>query len=203
MLCQHPHHVPRSTSPSCLVLASTRTMADEEQGGALEEAQRREALRKKGADFFAQVLEAKQQGKTETDTAIQAVEQVQQKAKAAEQEPQDPEFRAFGEIFNQSKHYVYAILYVVCQASSPVLVSVGKSPWGRIPPRFCELLLSSKRLLKRFVRGTVFNPPPLGPRRMLPDAFSQTCTPSTSSSHRDPCTQCQHQLCSASCTCWG
>jgi hypothetical protein len=86
-----------------------------------EDEARREALRQSGAEYLQKAMEqaVKGQDPFQVDPGRTKKERKHRQPKV------DPEFVAFGLLLRDSLVYVYMALYVVCQASSYMLISVS------------------------------------------------------------------------------
>lgn len=100
---------------------------------AQDQQQRRQELRKAGAAYLDKAISQASKGADPFQ---------QQKPRRQRQERVDPEFMAFGKLLRDNLVYVYVAGFIVCQASSYVLISVRTmpSPAALRPP--CLWLLS-------------------------------------------------------------
>lgn len=91
------------------------------------EKQRKADLRRAGEDFLNRAVQASKQGQDPFNTATNA-KKSKPTAKAGAHDVSDPEFEAFGQLFEGTKSYAFMGLYLLCQSSSYVLVKVQLVP---------------------------------------------------------------------------
>eukprot|EP00798_Chlamydomonas_sp_ICE-L_P015007 gene15007-21075_t len=88
-----------------------------------EEALRKDAMRKKGADFLSQALEAS--GKGQDPFAVAPAPQAGKAKRAARPMKEDADVAAFGKVMEEAKVYVFSAIFLVCSAASPVLIMLS------------------------------------------------------------------------------